>query len=137
MSKHIAIDLGASNGRVIVGDLESFEVVHRFITRNIRVLDTTYWDLLYIYTEIRAGIKKAVEMYGEEIVSIGVDTWGVDHLLLDEGKNPLTFAYHYRDGRTDGKIDELCEKYGREHIYQETGYRLSAVQHALPASCTQ
>ncbi len=121
MSTHIAIDLGASNGRVIVGDITSFEVVHRFITRNIRILDTTYWDLLYIYGEIRQGIKKAVELYGSEIVSIGVDTWGVDHLLLDENREPLTFAYHYRDGRTDGKIEQLCAEYGREHIYRETG----------------
>ena len=121
MSTHIAIDLGASNGRVIVGDVSSFEVVHRFITRNVRILDTTYWDLLYIYGEIRQGIKKAVELYGGEIVSIGVDTWGVDHLLLDENKAPLTFAYHYRDGRTDGKIEELCAQYGEEHIYHETG----------------
>ncbi len=121
MSKHIAIDLGASNGRVIVGDLESFEVVHRFITRNIRILDSTYWDLLYIYTEIREGIRKAVSLYRDEIVSIGVDTWGVDHLLLDEGMNPISFAYHYRDGRTDGKIEELCRTFGREHIYRSTG----------------
>lgn len=121
MSTHIAIDLGASNGRVIVGDVGSFEVVHRFITRNIRILDTTYWDILYIYGEIRQGIKKAVDLYGSEIISIGVDTWGVDHLLLDEHKAPLTFAYHYRDGRTDRKIEELSELYGQEHIYQETG----------------
>jgi rhamnulokinase len=46
MSKHIAIDLGASNGRVIVGNLEEFEVVHRFITRNERILGDTYWDVI-------------------------------------------------------------------------------------------
>ncbi|NCB02914.1 MAG: rhamnulokinase, partial [Spirochaetia bacterium] len=96
MSKHIAIDLGASNGRVIVGNLKEVEVVHRFITRNERVLGETYWDLLYIFGEIKKGIKEAVKKYGQEITSLGVDTWGVDYLLVDETGSPIAYPYHYR-----------------------------------------
>ncbi|MCF7944383.1 MAG: rhamnulokinase, partial [Spirochaetia bacterium] len=77
MKKYIAIDLGASNGRVIVGDLEQFEVLNRFVTRNEKVHGSVYWDILYIFSEIKKGLAKAFSKYGDEIVSIGIDTWGV------------------------------------------------------------
>ncbi len=121
MSKHIAIDLGASNGRVIVGSLDEFEVVHRFITRNERILGETYWDLLYIFSEIKIGIKEAIRTYGSEITSLGVDTWGVDYLLVDETGAPIAFPYHYRDSRTDGMIEEVSQKINTNVLFERTG----------------
>lgn len=121
MSTHIAIDLGASNGRVIVGNLEEFEVVHRFITRNERILGETYWDLIYIFSEIKIGIKEAVKRYGSEIKSLGVDTWGVDYLLIDETGAPIAFPYHYRDSRTDGMIEEVNHLIDKKVLFERTG----------------
>ena len=121
MSKHIAIDLGASNGRVIVGDLTEFEVVHRFITRNERVLGETYWDLIYIFSEIKTGIKEAYKRFGGEITSLGVDTWGVDYVLVDETGAPIAMPYHYRDGRTDGLIEEISTLIETKTLFNRTG----------------
>ena len=121
MSKHIAIDLGASNGRVIVGNLDEIEVVHRFITQNERVLGETYWDLLYIFSEIKKGIKIAIKKYGSEITSLGVDTWGVDYVLVDQIGAPVSLPYHYRDSRTDGMIEEVSKKISKQTLFDRTG----------------
>ena len=58
MKKYIAVDLGASNGRVIVGNLEGFEVTNRFPTWNIRLGDSVFWDILAIFNEIKRGSKR-------------------------------------------------------------------------------
>lgn len=83
MKKRIAIDLGASNGRVLVGNLEEFEVVHRFTTHNDQILGEFYWNIQGLFSEIKTGLKKAFDCYPDEIVSIGIDTWGVDYALVD------------------------------------------------------
>ncbi len=141
MSKHIAIDLGASNGRVIVGDLDNFEVVHRFVTKNVKILHETYWDITYIFAQIKKGIKEALKLYGSEITSIGVDTWGVDYLLFDSSGAPISFAYHYRDSRTDNLIDEITKTIDKETIFKRTGiafqpfntlYQLKAMKDRRP-----
>ncbi|NLK05854.1 MAG: rhamnulokinase, partial [Spirochaetales bacterium] len=107
MKKHIAIDLGASNGRVLVGDLSSFEVVHRFVTHNDQILGEFYWNIQGLFNEIKVGLRKAFAQYGEQIVSIGIDTWGVDYVLTDAKGSLVSLCYHYRDGRTDGLIEEV------------------------------
>ncbi|MDC7246449.1 MAG: rhamnulokinase [Sphaerochaetaceae bacterium] len=141
MSKHIAIDLGASNGRVIVGDLDSFEVVHRFVTENVKLLHETYWDIPYIFAQIKTGIKAALDLYGDQITSIGVDTWGVDYLLFDSFGSPVSFAYHYRDSRTDERIEQITRVIDRETLFKRTGiafqpfntlYQLKAMKETRP-----
>ena len=122
MKKHIAVDLGASNGRVLVGDLTNFEVVHRFVTHNDQILGEFYWNLLGLFSEIKIGLKKAFAKYGDEISSIGIDTWGVDYLLLDEKGSAVSLCYHYRDNRTDGMIDEVTAKLGgKMRVFERTG----------------
>jgi len=141
MSKHIAIDLGASNGRVIVGDLDNFEVVHRFVTKNVKLLHETYWDIPYIFAQIKIGIKEALQKYGAEVTSIGVDTWGVDYLLFDSYGSPVSFAYHYRDSRTDNKIEEVAQIIDKQTLFERTGiafqpfntlYQLKAMKDTRP-----
>lgn len=142
MKKHIAVDLGASNGRVIVGDLSDFEVVHRFVTHNDQVLGEFYWNLLGLFSEIKVGLKKAFAQYGDQIGSIGIDTWGVDYVLLDKKGSPVSFCYHYRDSRTDGMIEEVTEKLGgKMRVFEKTGiafqpfntlYQLAAMQKTRP-----
>ncbi len=142
MKKYIAVDLGASNGRVIVGNLEEFEVTNRFITRNEQIDGHVYWDIVYIFSEIKKGIKKAFSLYGDEIVSIGIDTWGVDYGLLDESGALLGLPYHYRDSRTDGMPEEVFKTISKESIYMSTGiqfmqlntiFQLAAMKKEHPA----
>src|SRR5690554_207279 len=143
MAKHIAVDLGASNGRVIVGDLSGFEVMNRFVTRSEILLKESHWDIIYIFSEIKKGIKEAFNRYGDEIISIGVDSWGVDYGLLDESGSLVTIPYHYRDLRTEGMVEEVCEKLGRDAIFNRTGiafhpfntlYQLAAMQKTRPTT---
>jgi rhamnulokinase len=143
MAKYIAVDLGASNGRVVVGDLSGIEVMNRFVTRNEILLRESHWDITYIFAEIKKGIKEAFHRYGEEIVSIGVDSWGVDYGLLDEYGSLVTLPYHYRDSRTDGMVEEVCAKLGRQAVFERTGlafqpfntlYQLAAMQKYRPAT---
>lgn len=138
MKKHIAIDLGASNGRVLVGDLREFEVVHRFVTENDQILGEFYWDIQSLFREIKVGLKKAFDQYRDQIASIGIDTWGVDYVLVDQKGALVSLCYHYRDSRTDSMIEEVSAKLGgREPLYEATGiafqpfntlYQLAAMQ---------
>lgn len=120
--KHIAIDLGASNGRVIVGNLENLEIIHRFVTRNIKIKESLYWNFFEIYSEILVGLKKAFEKYPDDIDSIGIDCWGVDYSLIDEKGTLVSPIYHYRDNRTKKIIDEVNEKVGgKSNLFLNTG----------------
>lgn len=127
MKKHIAVDLGATSGRVIVGNLESFEEVHRFQTPNCAVLGEYYWDAHGIYIEILEGLKKCFDKYGEDIVSIGIDTWGVDYGLLDQSGALVSPIYHYRDARTLPVMDKVIEiAGGRESLYEQSGLSIQS-----------
>jgi len=121
MKKYIAVDLGASNGRVVVGDLENIEVMNRFSSKSVVVNGTMRWDILAIYSEILEGIKKAFRLYGDQIGGIGIDTWGVDHAFLDKHDHLIGNPYHYRDDRTDGQMEKLFKKISQKEIYDETG----------------
>ena len=121
LNKYIAVDLGASNGRVIVGNLEGIDVVARFPSRPVRVKDTIYWDFLGLLADIREGLKTAFKKYGDEIVSIGFDTWGVDYALLDKNGELIGNPFHYRDSRTDGMMEEFFKLVPSEDVYNETG----------------
>jgi len=121
MKKFIAVDLGASNGRVIVGDLYSIDVVARFKSRPVRIRKTIYWDFLGLMADIREGLRAAFKKYGDEIVSIGFDTWGVDYALLDSEGDLISNPYHYRDSRTDGMMEEYFRNVPKQEVYNETG----------------
>lgn len=127
MKKHIAIDLGATSGRVIVGTLKEFEEVHRFQTPSCAVLGELYWDVHAIFNEILEGLKKCFDKYGDEIVSIGIDTWGVDYGLLDKSGALVSPVYHYRDSRTLPVIDKVVELAGgKESLYEQSGIAVQA-----------
>lgn len=122
---YIAVDLGATSGRVIAGvwrdgELELVEK-HRFETPSVYLRGRWYWDFLSLYSEILYGIKAAVDSYGSAAVSIGVDTWGVDYGLLDEKGELLGNPVCYRDKRTGKLQAALTEKLGKDVIYSETG----------------
>lgn len=86
MSKYLALDLGAESGRAVVGHLEGdnlrLEEVHRFSNGAVRLVDSLYWDVLRLWTEIKHGLGLAARACEDDLASVGLDTWGVDFGLL-------------------------------------------------------
>ena len=122
---YLAVDLGASSGRVMAGNWDGHRLildeVHRFHTPSVKLGAYWHWDILGLYANIVEGLRRAVQRHAGHIVSVGVDTWGVDYGLLDARGELLANPICYRDGRTDGLIEELCRAVGRERIFAETG----------------
>ena len=123
MKKYAAIDLGAESGRVIVGNVEEMEVVHRFSNGPTRLGDHIFWNFQSVFAEIKTGLSLAFKSH-EGIVSIGIDTWGVDYGLLDKDGDLIGNPYHYRDDRTDNIPEELFSKIPLEEVYRETGVQI-------------
>lgn len=123
--KMLAIDLGASNGRAILGILEdkklTLQEVHRFSNDPVMVNGNLYWDILRLFHEIKQGVLNCVRLGHRDIHSIAVDTWGVDFGLLDGKGNLLGNPYHYRDKRTGGMMEKLQELISKEELYNTTG----------------
>lgn len=120
----VAVDIGASSGRLIAGNIEAgklmLEEVHRFDNELIKKDDHFCWDVDKLFFEIKTGLKRCHEK-GIKPSSIGIDTWAVDFVLLDENDNLLTDAVAYRDPRTDGIMEEVFEMISKERLYLETG----------------
>lgn len=141
---YLAADLGASSGRIVAGafDGNSLELreIHRFENGPVAVAGHLHWDLLRLWNEMLAGLRKAAsEEKPENIVSAGVDTWGVDFGLLGRGGTLLGNPYHYRDPHTDGILDRAFARVPRQDIFAATGlqfmqfntlYQLLALQEA-------
>ncbi|MCL2494305.1 MAG: rhamnulokinase [Oscillospiraceae bacterium] len=119
---YIAIDLGASGGRVMLGRWDGHAItldeLHRFSNDAVRVNGTLYWDILRLLHEIKTGLAKASQ---HEITAIGIDTWGVDFGLLDRRGLLLENPIHYRDSRTNGVIEEVDKLLTPRALYDETG----------------
>ncbi len=121
----LAFDIGAESGRAISGsfngDILSLNEVHRFSNGPVRVGNHLHTDILNIWQQIQIGLSKSFQESQQSILSVGVDTWGVDYALLDRNNQLLGNPYHYRDHRTDGLLDEIFSFIPRESIYQRTG----------------
>ncbi len=125
-SFHIAIDLGASGGRVALGWLENnkleVEVLHRFWNGGTPIGTALYWDVIALWREICTGLSLAVaraEALGGMVLSIGVDSWAVDYALLDEFDALIDGVHCYRDTRTNGVMDSVA--LSKEEIFAVTG----------------
>lgn len=120
----LAVDIGASSGRLMLGYVESgrlkLEEIHRFDNEIIKKGNHFCWNIEKLFTEIKTGIKKCKKT-GVTPTSIGIDTWAVDFVLLDEHDNLLTDAVAYRDPRTDGMMEEVFDIISKERLYLETG----------------
>ena len=107
-TKVLAVDFGASSGRVMLGTYDgnkiTVEEIHRFSNDPVILNGTMYWDVLRLFHEIKQGLIKA-KAYGG-VDSIGVDTWGVDFGLLDGKGYLLENPVHYRDSRTEGTLEK-------------------------------
>ncbi|MBT3389006.1 MAG: rhamnulokinase [Chloroflexi bacterium] len=124
MSNYLAIDLGAESGRTILGTLSAGKLVlhetHRFANQPVRLPNALHWDILRLWAEIKTGIAATVKD-GVQLDSLGVDTWGVDFVLLDKDGNLLANPTHYRDARTDGMLEEAFVLMPRSEIFANTG----------------
>jgi rhamnulokinase len=121
----LAIDLGAESGRAVLGTLANDRIalqeVHRFPNGPVRVSDGIHWDALRLWSEIKAGMSRAVREHGGDLAGIGLDTWGVDFGLLDRQGVLLGNPYHYRDNRADGMVEEAFRRMPRTEIFRRTG----------------
>lgn len=124
LTYHLAIDIGASSGRHILGYTENgklvLEEVHRFENYITDENGTLVWDINHLVSEVKAGIAKC-KTVGKIPSTIAIDTWGVDYVLLDENEEEILPAVSYRDSRTFAVMDEVAELISQEELYARTG----------------
>lgn len=120
----LAVDIGASSGRLILAWMKDnkleLEELHRF--KNSMTYDGKHyhWDIDALFNEIIEGLKKASNVEGN-IDSIGIDTWAVDYVLINEEGERVAPVFAYRDHRTDETMDKVFEEMSRAKIYAKTG----------------
>lgn len=146
---YLAIDIGASSGRHILGHMEDgkmvLEEIHRF-PNGMREKDGhKCWDTEALFSAIVEGMKKCKEA-GKIPVSMGIDTWAVDFVLLDKEDRMIGNAVGYRDSRTAGMDEKVYEIIPEESLYGRTGiqkqifntiYQLMAVKEQHPEALEQ
>ncbi len=128
MEYYLAVDIGASSGRHILGSYTESESGQKFQLEEIYRFDNELekterglvWNIDRLVCEVKAGIKKCNEL-GVVPKSIAIDTWGVDYLLLDSNKKPIYPAYSYRNSRTEGVVAEVENIIPFEELYKKTG----------------
>ena len=141
---YLAVDIGASSGRLILGHLENgkmeLEEVHRFENGMVKKDGELCWEFDRLFQEIKNGLKKCKEI-GKIPVSMGVDTWGVDFVLMDKDDKVLGNTGGYRDHRNEGMDEEVYKTISLEDLYARTGiqkaifntvYQLMAVKTKHP-----
>jgi rhamnulokinase len=119
-----AVDLGASSGRVVVGQVGPATLrlseVHRFANDPVTRADGLHWDAAMLRREVVAGVRHAVRA-APDLVSVGVDGWGVDYGLLDERGFLVDEPFHYRDARTADGVEAVHARIDRSELYARNG----------------
>ena len=141
---YLAVDIGASSGRHIIGHMENgkmvLEEIYRFENGMVKKDGELCWEFDRLFKEVVNGLKKCKEI-GKIPVSMGVDTWGVDFVLLDKNDNVLGNTVGYRDHRTEGMDKEVYKAISLKDLYARTGiqkadyntiYQLMAVKKKHP-----
>ena len=141
---YLAIDIGASSGRHIIAEIVDgkivLEEVYRFWNGMDDVDGSLCWDVNRLFNEIMTGLKKCKEI-GKIPSYMGIDTWGVDYVLLDKDDRILGKTYGYRDSRNNGMDEEVYKIISLEELYKRTGiqkaifntvYQLMAVKKNNP-----
>ncbi len=144
---HLAVDLGASSGRVIAGGIQDGKItlaeIWRFENQPVWVQQDLLWNHLGLWQNITHGLRLAADQVtrksGGKLESVGVDTWGVDFGLLDDHNQIVGPVRCYRDPRNQGRMQDALQRVSREEIFAETGlqfmeintlYQLLAAQQA-------
>ena len=123
MKYYLAIDIGASSGRHIIGWREGDEIktkeVYRFPNGVTKQDGHLIWDIECLYNSVLAGLREAFRLY-PQIESLSIDTWGVDYVLLD-GDKAILPVYAYRDSRTEAVIPKVHEIISFSELYSKVG----------------
>ena len=126
---YLAVDIGASSGRHILGKFENGKLelkeIYRFDNGAEKVGDKLVWNIEKLFSNIVAGIKECKKL-GVTPYSVVVDTWGVDYALLDANNNIIGEVYSYRDNRTANMTENSQEVVSFKELYSHTG-----IQHAV------
>lgn len=129
-SYYVACDLGAESGRVILGTITGGQVVleevHRFPTGAMRIQNSLRWNVLGIFEELKAGLRKVADR-GVKVSSLSVDSWGVDYALFNARQPLVAMPYQYRDSRTETTYPLALQGDGRERIFAETGIQFMSI----------
>ena len=129
---YLALDLGASSGRAVIGTYDGERItlteIHRFANEPVRLCGTLYWDVLRLVHEIKASIRKAKPY---DIRGIGIDTWGVDFGLLDSAGTLMGNPVHYRDVRTNGILNDAFTLISPQELYAATGNQIMEINTAF------
>ena len=124
VKNYLAVDIGASSGRHIIATLDDGKIklkeIYRFENGMINKNGKLVWDLNHLFDEIVKGMQKCA-MENAIPVSMAIDTWAVDYVLLDENDKVIGETYGYRDGRTKGIDSEVYEYISEEDLYRRTG----------------
>lgn len=124
MNYYLAIDIGASSGRHILGYIDNgrlkIEEIHRFENYITNQNGTLVWDIEHLVNEVKKGIAKCKEI-GKIPCTVAIDTWGVDYVLLDEDKQEIMPVVSYRDSRTNAVVDEVESLIFPAQLYAKTG----------------
>lgn len=124
MNYCLAIDIGASSGRHILGYVENgilkLEEIYRFDNGIVNIDGTLCWDIDHLFSEVKNGLRECGKR-GIHPKTVAIDTWGVDYVLLDKDKKEILPAVSYRDGRTLGIPEEVDKIIPRDELYKLTG----------------
>ena len=122
---YLAVDLGAESGRVLAGEFDGHQlvlnVVHSFPNGPVKLNGSIHWNTVGLYEQILSGLAKAQNEYGDSLISLGVDSWGLDYGHLDVQGNLLGLPYHYRDSRTGPMLEKINSMVPKEEAYARTG----------------
>jgi rhamnulokinase len=128
---YLGIDLGAESGRVVAGLYDGTSVklqeLYRFPNGPVALGGTLRWDVLRLWSEIQTGLTKAADEFGDSIASVGVDTWGVDYVLLSKTNEILCQPFQYRDSRTQGMLAAALARVPKQEIFTQTGLQFMEI----------
>ena len=137
----VAVDLGASSGRLMVGrwngDCFQLDELHRFSNTGVPLGDSVYWDALGIWSHIEAGLHRYRSRFDDPVLGIAVDAWGVDYGLLDRSGRLIGNPHHYRDVRTDGMPTLVFDRVAEGEIFAETGVQTMQINTLFQLFCMQ
>ena len=134
----LAIDMGASSGRHILGYIEDgklkLEEIYRFENGIIDIDGTLCWDTNALFNEIKNGLKECKKR-GITPDTVAIDTWGVDYVLLDKDKKEIMPTVAYRDSRTLGIPEEIDQIIPRKELYERTGIQATSYNSIYQLYC--
>src|SRR5262249_58399151 len=121
----VGVDIGAESGRVIAsafgGRRVRLDELHRFGNGPVEIAGSWRWDVLGLWNGIQIGLQAAGAKYGDSVTSVGVETGGVDCVLLSKSGELLGQPFPYRDARNAGVMEWAFGRLPRAAIFAATG----------------